>query len=340
MKLPQMTIIWFLGSLSIRTTAYIFLTFAERSSQNKFLHIFVLCKFIRYMKRKVIQNFGKKLLLSLVAVSFLAISQANAQSSQINLGVTLGANYGNLSSNVGSWSGTVGYQAAGSLEWRYNNNWGFALEAQDITLTTNSNYTDSILYYSKTARINYNTQLTVNMLQTTLLFKYYIPLGSKPITPYDNPAGSGNYLMFMVGPYFSLVGQNPSNLGHIKTTSHYVDTTQHDVVQDSTLTGTATNAKNTYNGLAPSVYGITVGAGLNLKVARGLELTFDLRYTRDLATLDNPLTSKGINYGFLGERVIVTNGTSGAIQYNAANAYSTFICFNVGLNIRLFQLGQ
>src|ERR1039458_8501041 len=81
---------------------------------------FVLCKFIRYMKREVIQNFGKKLLLSLAAVSFLAIFQSNAQSSQVNLGITLGANYGNLTSNVGSWSGTVGFQGAANLEWRYN----------------------------------------------------------------------------------------------------------------------------------------------------------------------------------------------------------------------------
>jgi len=291
------------------------------------------------MKRKVIQNFRKKLLLSLTAVSFLAISQSNAQTSQVLLGINLGANYGNLTSNVGSWSGTVGYQASGHLEWRYNNNWGFSLEAQDITLTTNSNYTDSILYYTKTAKTAYNTQLTVNMLQTTLLFKYYIPLGAKPITPYDNPAGSGNYFTLMAGPYFSFVGQNPSNTGHIKTTSHYVDTSKHDIIQDSVLTSNATNSKNTYNGLAPSVYGITLGAGLNLKVARGVELTFDLRYSTDLATLDNPLTSNGVNYGFLGQRVIVTNGTTGGIQYNAANAYSTFICFNVGLNIRLFELG-
>lgn len=291
------------------------------------------------MKRKVIHNFGKKLLLSLTAVTFLAISQSSAQTSQVSLGVGVGANYGNLSSNVGSWSGTVGFQGAVNLEWRYNNKWGLSLEAQDITLTTNSDYTDSILYYTKTAKTNYNTTLTVNMLHTSLLFKYYIPLGAKPITPYDNPAGSGNYFTLMVGPYFSFVGQNPSNTGHIKTTSHYVDTSQHDIVQDSVLTSNATNSKNTYNGLAPSVYGVTVGAGLNLKVARGLELTFDLRYSMDLTTLDNPLVSNGVNYGFLGQRVIVTNGTTGGIQYNAANAYSNFICFNVGLNIRLFELG-
>jgi len=292
------------------------------------------------MKRKVIQNFGKKLLLSLVAVSFLAISPSRAQSSEVNLGINLGANYGNLSSNVGSWSGTVGFQGGASLEWRYNNNWGFSLEGQDITLTTNSNYSDSILYYSKTAKTTYNTQLTVNMIHASLLFKYYIPLGSKPITPYDNPAGSGNYLTLMAGPYFSLIGQNPSNTGHIKTTSNYVDTSQHQLNQDSALSSSATNSKNTYNGLAPSVYGITVGAGLNLKVARGLELTFDLRYSMDLTTLDNPLTANGINYGFLGQRVIVTNGTTGGIQYNAANAYSNFITFNVGLNVRLFEFGQ
>ncbi len=298
------------------------------------------------MKSKVIQNFGKKLLLSLLAISFLAIQKSGAQSS-INFGATLGANYGNLSSNVGSWSGTVGFQAAGNLEWRYQNQWGIALEAQTISLTTNSSYNDSILYYNKTLRINYNTQLTINFLQTSVLFKYYIPLGSTPITPYDNPDGSGNYLTLMIGPYFSLVGTTPSNTGHIKLTNHYDSSksSASDVVYDSVLAKGPTNSTNTSNGLATSVYGVTIGAGVNLKLAKGLALTFDLRYTRDLATLDNPLTTTDANtkvvtnWGFLGERSVVTSGNSGGILYSPANAYSSFICFNVGLNIKLFQLG-
>ena len=298
------------------------------------------------MKRLVIQNFGKKLLLSLAAVSFLTIHESGAQSA-INLGFTLGANYGNLSSNVGTWTGSLGYQGAANLEWRFNNTFAFALEAQDINLTTNSNYSDSLLYYTFTQRTKYNTQLTINFLQSSLLFKYYIALGSKPITPYDNPNGSGNYFTLMVGPYFSLVGTNPSNTGHITKTKHYTgnDTSQHDIVKDSVMTNNATNTQYTYNGLATYTYGVTLGAGLNLKLSRGLELTFDVRYSRDLSTLDNPLittdpkTKIVTNYGFLGQRVIVVNGTTGGIQYNPANAYSTFICLNVGLNIRLFEIG-
>src|SRR6185437_5574438 len=164
-----------------------FPTLLRKETKNTNFYIFLsLVNLNRYMKRTVIQDLGKKLLLSLAAVSFLAIHESKAQSA-INLGLTTGVNYGNLSSDVGTWNGSLGFQGALSLEWRYNNKFGIALEGQDINLTTNSNYSDSLLYYNKTLKTSYNTHLTINFLQSSLLFKYYIALGSKPITPYDNP---------------------------------------------------------------------------------------------------------------------------------------------------------
>lgn len=295
------------------------------------------------MKRTVEQKFGRKILLSIFAVMGFAVQYASAQTSSVNLGVTVGPNYGGISSDIGSYTGSVGFQAAGNVEWRIANRFGLCAEAQMISVTTNSAYNDSIQYYNKIERINYNTSLNINFTQFSFLFKYYIPLGAKPISPYDRPDGSGNYFTLMVGPYFSLVGKSPSNTGTIKLTSHYNDTSQHNIVTDSTLTKGGSNSAFTSNGLAVSTYGVTVGAGVNLRLAKGLELTFDLRYTRDLATLDNPLvqtvnvggTNVVTNYGFMGHRYIDSKG----LEYTAANAFANFICFNVGLNVKLFNIG-
>ena len=295
------------------------------------------------MKRTEDKKFGRKILLSIVGVMGFAIQYSAAQTSSVNLGITVGPSYGSISSDIGSYTGSIGYQAAGNIEWRIANHIGLSAEAQMISVTTNSAYNDSIQYYNKILRINYNTSLNINFTQFSFLFKYYIPLGTKPITPYDRPEGSGNYFTLMLGPYFSMVGKTPSNTGKIKLTSHYVDTSQHNVVIDSTLTKGGSNSSFTSNGLAVSTYGVTVGAGVNLRIAKGLELTFDLRYTRDLATLDNPLVQTvnvgGVNvvtnYGFMGHRYIDSKG----LEYTAANAFANFICFNVGLNVRLFSIG-
>src|ERR1035437_7485873 len=108
------------------------------------------------MKRTVQQKFGKKILLSLVAVVGLTIFNAGAQGVTGYLGATLGPQYTSIHSNAENFTGGVGYNAALSAELRFSQQFGVEGQFGLSTLNASTKYKDSMTYNSFVMRYDNN----------------------------------------------------------------------------------------------------------------------------------------------------------------------------------------
>jgi hypothetical protein len=293
------------------------------------------------MKRTVQQKFGKKVLLSAIVVAGLFSFNANAQTGYI--GATAGAQYTTITSSAQNYSGGIGYNAAASFELRPSQKFGIELQAGYSTLTASTKYKDSIQYYTYVERFDNNYTYNTSFLQFHLLFKYYIRLGGEPITPYDRPQGSGNYLYFFAGPYGGLV-QKVGRTGTQVQKKHINNTRPWDssvITTNITLNDNDVQEGNDKNTLTNLDLGITAGAGVSLRLNSLASLDFTLRYSGSLLTIDNPAFGADdlSKYGFWLGHVTITKDASGkdaAIQYSQAAAMYNFIALNVGLKYRIF----
>jgi len=296
------------------------------------------------MKRTVQLKFGKKLLLSLVAIAGLATINANAQSPTLFLGANVGAQYTNINSNDENFSGGVGYNGALSIEGRFNQKFGIELQGGLSTLSASTKYKDSINYYSYVMRYNNNYTFNSQWLQAQALFKYYIRLGGDPITPYDRPEGSGNYIYLFAGPYVGyMLSSNLTKVGRTgtqTTQAHPNNTSDTSGVKTSTTFTDAdvqeTNDKKIITNLD---YGYTIGAGISLRISQSANLDFSLRYSGGLTTVDQPILNPPdhVANGFLlGHTTITVSNNIAHTNYTAANATNSFIAFNVGLKFKIY----
>jgi hypothetical protein len=296
------------------------------------------------MKRTVQQKFGKRVFLSVMVVAGLISLNAKAQTWYG--GVTAGAQYTTISSNFQNWNGGIGYNAKISAELRPSQHFGIEIQFGIGTLSASTSYHDSIKYYDYVERFQNNYTLNSNFMQGHLLFKYYVRLGGEPITPYDRPQGSGNYLYFFGGPYMGL-NQSIGRTGTQTQKKHINFTTPWDSSSDTYTkilnnNGTQADSDRDIIFTAPDL-GITLGAGISLRLSSAANLDFSLNYTRGLVTFDNNILDGNhqdfTRYAFmLGHASIESSstGTTRQIDYTAAQAFTNFIALNVGLKFRIF----
>jgi hypothetical protein len=301
------------------------------------------------MKRTVQQKLGKKIILSLVAIVGLATINASAQSPTIYLGATLGPQYTNINSNSETFTGGVGYNASIRAEARFSQPFGLELQAGISNLSASTKYKDSIAYNDYVQRFNNNYTFNTTWAQVRLLAKYYIRLGGDPITPYDRPEGSGNYLYFMGGVYMGTIS---SSLGFTKYGRTGTQMTQKHINNTTDTAGTKTtttlndnSVQETFdqNALTNLDYGVILGAGVELRLSQYASLDFNLNFSDGLTTLDNPASTLTTNQQtangfFLGHYAIQISGTppQASLVPTRANATNMFIAFNIGLKFKLF----
>jgi len=299
------------------------------------------------MKRTVQQKFGKKLFLSIVAIAGLASFSAKAQSPTIYLGVTAGPQYTTIMSNDENFSGGVGYNGAITVEGRFSQKFGIELQGGLSALNATTKYKDSIIYYDYVQRFNNNYTFNTTWLQGRALFKYYIRLGGDPITPYDRPEGSGNYLFFEAGPYFGTIlsGSSLTKIGRTgsQTTQKHINFTPDTAGTKTSTTYTDADVQeaNDKKIITNVDYGFVLGAGISLKLSQSASLDFVLNYTGGLTSIDNPImnaSDQSANGFFLGHNTITfsSTGKTAGISYTPANATNAFIAFNIGLKFKLY----
>jgi hypothetical protein len=299
------------------------------------------------MKRTIQQKFGKKVLLSGIVVAGLSVLSLSAQTGY--LGVTGGVQYTTISSSAETFNGGIGYNFGITAENRFSQKFGLELRAGLSALNASTNYKDSIQYYDYVERYTNNYTFNSMYLHGQLLAKYYIRLGGEPITPYDRPTGSGNYLYFFAGPYAGYIAGS-GNLTKIGRTGTQIQKKHinNSVPWDSsalttkvTLIDDDVQEANDRNALTNLDLGITAGVGVSLRLNTFASLDFSLRYMGSLMTIDQPnegydiLTKNGFWLGHA-NLTFTSTGKESAIAYNPANALNTFIAFNVGLTYKIY----
>jgi hypothetical protein len=275
------------------------------------------------MKGRVTFSWVKKALLT--AIASVSLFTTNSYAQFLHLGVTGGPQLTNLQSDLGNFKGVVGFNGGLAADWRITNNFGLELDvllsqngASKTYLQPNVNLGNrSINYYT------YKTTDQLSYLQVVLLPKFIIPLGSKPIIPYDKPGDQKMHLAFYAGPYFGYLAAFNS-AGKI---SGYTVMSDLDTVNKfDPIPYTSTGKDVSY--VSPIDFGFTAGAGINFNLAGGKTiLGFDGRYSRGLNSID---------YGYYSFKTLGVNAANQPVlKTQAARIYNTALAFNVSLKFRL-----
>ncbi len=273
------------------------------------------------MKGRVTFNWVKKALLAAVVSAGLFTTNSYAQ--QLHAGFMGGPQLTNLESDFGTFKGIVGFNGGGVVDWRVSNKFGLELDALFSQYGATKVYDQPQILHDRTLYYSYRTTDRLSYLQFVLLPKFIIPLGAKPVIPYDKPGDQKLFLSFFAGPYFGL----RSGFSSTGKQSGYTVLNAGDTINRFEPTA-YTNTTKDADRVAPNDFGFTAGAGINFNMAGGkMILGFDGRYSRSLATID------------LGYYQRQTRGVNSANQpvviKDMANILNTAMAFNVSLKFRI-----
>lgn len=273
------------------------------------------------MKGRVTFSWVKKALLT--AVASVGLFTTNTYAQQFHIGVTAGPQLTNLQSDLGKFKGLVGFNGGAVADWRVSNMFGLELDALYSQYGATKTYEQPIVGADRVNFYTYKTTDKLSYLQFMLLPKLIIPLGSKPIIPYDKPGDQKMFLAFYAGPYFALrTGFSSSGKVGGYTLMNNGDTVNK--FEPIAYTSTSTDA----NRVANNDFGLTAGAGINFNLNGGKTiLGFDGRYSRSLATID------------LGYYQLQTKGENASgqaiVKKQSAQIFNTAMAFNISLKFRL-----
>jgi hypothetical protein len=292
------------------------------------------------MKGKVTLDLGKKLILGAIALlGFTAHS--NAQTSlTYNLGVIGGPQITNISTDLGSFSSRVGFNAGIAQELRIGSMFSVELDAIYSAHIADHKMQDSFaegLSYMQTRDVKTSDQF--NYLEGHLLFKLNIPIGSKPIIPYDRPDYQKAWISIYAGPYYSHL-MSYVRSGTITVTQTQFDTSIHTKTV-ITETGDATDAER--KGVYTTDIGVTAGIGLNLRMNDHWIFNVDARYSKGFSDIDAGYDGpyNGLPQGYFGTYQPVKYTLAGfdfpAMQYKYATMTHSAIALMIGLK---YQFGK
>jgi hypothetical protein len=273
------------------------------------------------MKGRVTFNWVKKALLT--AVASVGLFTTNSFAQQFHLGVTAGPQLTNLQSDLGKFKGLVGFNGGLAADWRVANMFALELDALYSQNGATKTYEQPVVGFDRVNYYTYKTTDKLTYLQFILLPKLIIPLGAKPIIPYDKPGDQKMFLSFYAGPYFALrTGFKSSGKVSGYTVMNSGDTINK--FEPIAYTSTTANA----NAVANNDFGLTAGAGINFNLNGGKTiLGFDGRYSRSLATIDLGYYQKQTKGENASGQPIVTKQT--------AQIFNTALAFNISLKFRL-----
>lgn len=254
------------------------------------------------MKGKVTRNLGKSLVLGAIALlGFTAESNAQV-SMNYNLGVIGGPQITGISTDKGSFSSRVGFNAGLAQELRIGGMFSIELDALYSAHIADHKMQDSFAVgglYMQTRNVKTSDQF--NYAEAHLLFKLNIPIGSKPIIPYDRPDYQKAWISIFAGPYYShLLGYVRS--GDITITQTSFDTSVHTktIITES---GTATSKE--LSSVYTTDFGVTAGVGLNLRMNDHWVFNIDARYSKGFSSIDAGFDGpyNGTEQGYYGSYV-------------------------------------
>ncbi|RYD81307.1 MAG: PorT family protein [Sphingobacteriales bacterium] len=279
----------------------------------------------------------KKALLTAV-VSVGLSGNINAQS--LHLGVTAGPQLTNMKGDVGKFKGIIGFNGGVSADWRIHNFFALGMDVVYSTAGATKEYLQPDVLYTIQNYYTYKTTDQFTYAKAVLLPKFILPLGSKPVIPYDNPGDQKLFLSFFAGPYYA------QRLGFSSTGKYsgYTlavpsepggDTLRK--VPSTPYTSSSEDVKR----VAPNDIGFLAGAGINFNINGGKTiLGFEGRYSQSLMTVDLGYYRKEIpNY------IATKNPVSGETTFQQSfkapskntnvNILHNALAFNVTLKFRL-----
>jgi len=272
------------------------------------------------MKGRVTFNWVKKGLLLITLGIGLMPGEIFAQRG-LYIGLTAGPQLTNLQSNVGKFKPTLGFNAGGSYDIRLGGIFAITEESMISTIGAKKEYTQAVISNDRTNYNSYKTTDKFTYLRNNLMLNFFIPLGGKPIIPYDKE-GSKMSLNFFIGPYFA-TAMNFSSSGTIST---------YTILNDGDTINKVSNVKyesdpfETILKVSPFDIGIVTGAGINFNLGENAYLGFEGRYSRGLSSID---------YGYYEVQKKNEDGTKVTKSY--ANVVPTAISLNVSLKYRIWN---
>jgi hypothetical protein len=274
------------------------------------------------MKGRVTFNWARKALLTAIVSLGLLTTNSFAQV-QWHLGPTIGPQLTNLQSDLGKFKGIIGFNAGVSTDLRLGNMFSIGLEELYATNGATKTYNQDVVGSDRTNYYTYKTTDKFTYLKSNLLFKFILPLGSKPIIPYDKPGDQKLFISLFAGPYYAQrIGFSSKG-----TKSGYTALNNGDTVDKFTPIAYATTSIDNKK-VAGNDIGVMGGAGINFNLNGGKAiLGFEGTYSRSLLTLDLGYYQKqtrGTNAN--GQNIVIK-------QY--AQIFNTAMAFNVSLKFRL-----
>jgi hypothetical protein len=220
--------------------------------------------------------------MMMAALMTLGVQTAKAQSPTFHLGGMLVPQFTNFTSNIGTYSGAIGFQGGLAAELRFTPNFSAEMDLLYSMHNVNRAYIDSVIatgYYS--LYNTYNTVEHANYLQVPLLLKLNIPLTGKRIIPYDAPNNNPTSISIFAGPHFSYL-LNYSRTGTINVTM--IDQVSGEAL--SNQTSVATMTPKDLEGVYKIDFGITAGVGVNFGIGEKSTLSFEGRFSKGFNPLD------------------------------------------------------
>jgi hypothetical protein len=288
------------------------------------------------MKGKDTFGFVKKIAgVALIMAGCLSTAQAQDRPAAY-FGICGGPQFGNISSDnaVYNYKGNVTYHAGLTGEFHFNEHIGIGLDLlySNVTATNNSTR-DSLDLDDRYIVRTFDIKESFSYAQAHILFKYFIPLGSNPIIPYDRPdAASRIFLTLYAGPYFATL---PGTSGYKRSGTSYEYNVSH--LGDTATIGVAKGDLSEQNKkyyIQPMDIGATVGIGLNFKLGESTIFSVDARYSRGLVSSIDYSPNK--NYRSL-YGTTTFNEKDNTISFAEAQVHPSAIALSIGLKFRIFH---
>ncbi|MDZ4838718.1 MAG: hypothetical protein SGJ04_01795 [Bacteroidota bacterium] len=277
----------------------------------------------------------------LTAALLMVMFTANAQSTiSWRLGPTVGIQYTDLSTNLGSFSGKVGINAGLSNDIKFSRKFGVDVNLLYSSYRADRDYLDSNLFFDRYQVYRYKTSETYNYFQAQILAKYIIELGHIPIIPYDDPdARSAITLELKGGGFFNTLAfwswDSYDNSGTYEFYSRELQSGAKTATtkQDAALT---TAQKPFY--VNPMDFGLALGAGLNFRLSKRTDFGIDAKYLRGFSNLDYGTKDR---YQYGNPTLVVVDPADPSknfIGYNQAKVNSTAYALNFSFRFKVLGI--
>jgi len=240
------------------------------------------------MKGKDYKKTTAKLLLSAMLVIGVFIQKSYAQDAVGYIGLTAAPLYTGLSSDRHSLGSVFGFSGGITPEVKIGEGFGIELDLLVSEKGGTRKYTDSTSnFYNGNYYYNYNLTYNFMYAQADLLFKWYIHIDHNPVIPYEAP-GHHSFIFFEAGPYFADM-LSYSSSGTVQQYGIDINFGRNDTISIDGASKKSYSSSPTLNSstISTTDIGATVGFGVIFPVShRGL-LSFEARYSKGFASIDN-----------------------------------------------------